>query len=117
MKRLGVVGLVIALAVLAGGGWFAYLAVKPKLARNITFVFLLRLESATLPANDKVLEGWLREQPSVDRASITRDGKWIVIEYQTTGDSSFPSIQDKCKSLGYGPTGSMTFKGGVGSLP
>ena len=56
MRRVAIVVLLVALVGLAGGGWYAYLAVKAKMVYHPRFVCNIRFESTTFPAKDKDFE-------------------------------------------------------------
>jgi hypothetical protein len=55
-------------------GWIGY-----RLA-NATSVMVARLDFAALPASDEPLEEWLRSQPGVVAAAVSRQGDTVVVE-------------------------------------
>src|SRR4051794_28174264 len=64
----------LALAWTGTVGWFGY-----RLA-NATSIMIARLEFAALPASDEPMEEWLRSQPGVVAAVVSRQGNTVVVE-------------------------------------
>jgi len=48
---------------------------------NATRVMTVRLDFAALPPSDEPLRDWLRSQPDLVNAGVTRQGDAVVIEY------------------------------------
>ncbi|HLQ37935.1 MAG TPA: hypothetical protein VK348_09045 [Planctomycetota bacterium] len=71
----------------------------------------LRIDYATMPADDAVLTRWLESQPAVTKASIHRDQNALVIGYEVPWWASFVDVIEQSVASGYGGRGS--FAGGV----
>jgi hypothetical protein len=55
---------------------------------NSTTVMTARLDFATLPASDQPLEEWLRSQPGVLGAAVTRQGNTVIVECAVSANRS-----------------------------
>jgi hypothetical protein len=64
----------MALAWAATVGWLGY-----RIA-NATSVMTARLDYRVLPASDEVLQQWLRSQPGIAAATVSREGNTVVVE-------------------------------------
>jgi hypothetical protein len=64
-------------------GWLGY-----RLA-NATSVMTARLDFATLPASDEPLQEWLRSQPGVVAAAVSRQGNTVVVECAVSAHRSY----------------------------
>jgi hypothetical protein len=60
-----------------------------------------------LPADDGALVGWLIAQPGVTAASVTREGKVLVVTYDSKAGQPMPKVLEQADALGDGGRGSF----------
>jgi hypothetical protein len=80
LSRIGPIGLALVWAGLAG--WLGY-----RLA-NAAVLWQVQLQFAALPANDEPLQEWLRSQPDVLDARVSRQGNVVGIECSLSAHGS-----------------------------
>jgi len=106
--RLNLLVTVLGVAVV---GWIVY---RTATATNHVTT---RVRYDTRPADDAALADWLRAQPGVSAATVTRDGDEVVVEYSLPVFRSgpVPDVAGQMGRLGY--TGfrreATTITGGV----
>ena len=92
-------------------GWFGYRVV------TATWAHTYWLEYATLPADDEALAAWLRAQPGVTGASVTREGGTLVIGFTQSflRGGLAPDVFGEATRLGYDGLSSstLTIHGGL----
>jgi hypothetical protein len=102
---------VAAAIILAVVGWLGY-----KVA-TATTVYGFRLTYATMPADDEALAAWLRAQPGVTGASVTREGGTLVIGFTQSflRGGLAPDVFGEATRLGYDGLSSstLTIHGGL----
>jgi cytochrome c-type biogenesis protein CcmE len=88
---------VAAAIILAVVGWFAY---RLTTARSL---HTYRLVYATMPDDDEALAAWLRAQPGVSAASVTREGDTLVVRFtvRALGPGGGPDVVGEAGRLGY----------------
>jgi hypothetical protein len=98
MKRIKYVvalGLLINLILLAFFGWVVYRSL------NATYVYNWHIEYATMPVTDDALADWLKSQPGITHATISREKSSIVVNYEMKGEPTMPDLIGKSKDFGY----------------
>jgi hypothetical protein len=68
---------------------------------NIVFSCTWHVEYGTMPASDSELTDWLKSQPGVTEASVTREGKLLIVTCDVKGGQPMPKMPEKADTLGY----------------
>lgn len=91
-------------------GWLGNLGYRMATATTTT---TYRIVFATMPANDESLAGWLRSQPGVLRADVSRDGTTLIAAFDmpTSGKYPEPPVVREAGQFGY--AGWKSTDGGV----
>jgi hypothetical protein len=64
-----------------------------------------------MPATDDALADWLKSQPGVIHATISREKNGIVVNYEMKMHHSIPDVIRKSNDFGY--SGLVGFTGGL----
>ena len=91
-KRIAVL---VAIFVVAASTWFFYHNL------HATSDYSYRIEFTVLPPDDAVLQDWLRAQPGVSKATVTREGKQLLVSFEMPGSHTTPDVLNQCGQLGY----------------
>jgi hypothetical protein len=73
-------------------------------------VYAQRIEYTTLPADDAALVEWLRAQPGVSGAAVSREGRVLVVSFsmRTMGSAPGPDVIAEAERFGYQGRGSFS---------
>jgi hypothetical protein len=103
MKYPRKIALVLAMCFFVGalafGGWVLYRV------NNVEFAYTWRIEYKKMPVDDMPLVDWLKTQPGVLNANVTRDGKFILVTYDLKSEHSTPNVIERADKLGYSERG------------
>ena len=94
MKRI--IGGLMVLSIVLGVGAYAIYR-----AATVTKTSTFRIVYKTMPADDAVITEWLRSQPEVTQASVSRDGDTLVLVFVTAPSSPEPEIVKTAERFGY----------------
>jgi hypothetical protein len=83
------------LVLLAADGWIIYRTL------NATWVHNYHIQYAGMPVTDDALTDWLKSQPGVIHATVSREKNGIVVNYEVQRGHSTPDAIGKSKEFGY----------------